>query len=413
MNHRLGIVLLLVIFVVNWAANAKVSDPKPESRPTEKEWTFLLFLNGHNNLDPYGAMNINQMEQIGSSDQVNLVVQWASLGSPGARIPTKRILVQRDDNLTVVTSPVVQELGVVDMGDWRKLTEFVEWGVQNYPAKKYFIAVWNHGNGWHLRRMSPFADPIHIEDISYDDISQNKITTEQLGLAMAEAARVTGKKIELYGSDACLMAMAEVASEMKDSVNYFAGSEEVEPGEGWPYNMFIRQWVANPTMDGAELGRILTNQYVAAYSGGIYGNREVTFSVMNLNRLGVLEEAVRGLTQQLLVLDRPALNRVRNQIAATQSFWNIDYRDLKHFALNLGNSVDRNVLDFARVRDAVGEVVVANEGTPNYVNSHGIAIWLPYYSTDWNQHGRRYRGLKFHQATGWGEFLGKLYGGLP
>ena len=29
-----------------------------------KEWTFLTFLNGNNNLDSYGAYNINEMEKI-------------------------------------------------------------------------------------------------------------------------------------------------------------------------------------------------------------------------------------------------------------------------------------------------------------------------------------------------------------
>ena len=33
-----------------------------------KEWTALLFLNGHNNLDEFGEMNLNQIEEVGSSE---------------------------------------------------------------------------------------------------------------------------------------------------------------------------------------------------------------------------------------------------------------------------------------------------------------------------------------------------------
>ena len=45
----------------------------------EKEWTYLVFMNGNNNLDSYGAMDINELESIGSTDKINVVVQWASL----------------------------------------------------------------------------------------------------------------------------------------------------------------------------------------------------------------------------------------------------------------------------------------------------------------------------------------------
>ncbi|HEY8280004.1 MAG TPA: hypothetical protein VIH99_10285, partial [Bdellovibrionota bacterium] len=94
------------------------------SRAAEKEWTFLLFLNGNNNLDSYGALNINQMEEVGSSDQVNLVVQWASLANHG----TKRLYVQKDNDTRRVTSPVVQDMGNADMGDVRVLEDFIRWG---------------------------------------------------------------------------------------------------------------------------------------------------------------------------------------------------------------------------------------------------------------------------------------------
>src|ERR1700757_4673970 len=79
----------------------------------DKEWTFLLYLNGNNNLDSFGKLNINQMEAVGSSDAVNMVVQWASLENGDVR----RLLVQKDNDTNNVTSPVVQNMGSVDMGD--------------------------------------------------------------------------------------------------------------------------------------------------------------------------------------------------------------------------------------------------------------------------------------------------------
>ena len=64
--------LFIAAFSVSLAVNA--------APLAEKEWTFLLFLNGHNNLSSFGDMNIKDMEKTGSNDQVNHVVEWGSDG---------------------------------------------------------------------------------------------------------------------------------------------------------------------------------------------------------------------------------------------------------------------------------------------------------------------------------------------
>jgi len=41
----------------------------------DKEWTIMVFVNGKNNLETYALKDMNEMEMIGSSDKVNVVVQ--------------------------------------------------------------------------------------------------------------------------------------------------------------------------------------------------------------------------------------------------------------------------------------------------------------------------------------------------
>ena len=106
-----------------------------------------MYLNGNNSLDSFGPMNLNQMETVGSTAQLNMVVQWASMQNG----TTKRLLVNKDNDKNKVTSKIIQDMGPVDMGDYKNLVEFVKWGAANFPAKHYFISVWNHGNGWELR----------------------------------------------------------------------------------------------------------------------------------------------------------------------------------------------------------------------------------------------------------------------
>ena len=50
-------------------------------------------------------MNIKQMEQIGSIEDIDIVVQWASSGNK----TTKRIHVEKSTNASEVTSPVIED----------------------------------------------------------------------------------------------------------------------------------------------------------------------------------------------------------------------------------------------------------------------------------------------------------------
>lgn len=389
----------LVMAVVSLKAKAESvlnrseSDSESVGTPVEKEWTFLLFLNGHNNLDSFGSMNINSMEEVGSSDKVNFVVQWASL----ANQDTQRLYITKDSDKSKVTSPVIEKMPAVDMGDYKELVKFIEWGVKKYPAKKYFVAVWNHGSGWHRIKQDIYRD------ISYDENTGNHITTEQLGTALKEASQIIGKKIELYASDACLMAMAEVAGEMKDSVSFFAGSQDLEPGEGWPYSTFMKRWVANPLIDGAELGKILTEEYVKSYNGGIYGFKNVTFSAFDLSKYPSLAIAIGNLSTTISKLSANEITTLKKAVSGTQEFYYSDYKDLSDFVTQLkGQNLSINSSVLTDVSSSAANFIIANGATGNFSpKSKGLAIWIPEYSSDMSTYGLRYEKLQFNQDTNW------------
>lgn len=367
-----------------------------------KEWTFLLFLNGNNNLDSFGDVNLKQMEEIGSNKNINIVVQWGSM----SRKTVKRLYIKKSTNHNHVTSPVVQDMGAVDMGDYKELVNFLKWGHEKYPAKRYFVSVWNHGNGW--RKNKPLPGGIQINDISYDDKTGNKITTEQLGFAMGEFSKFIGRKVDLYGSDACLMSMVEVASEMSDYVSYFAGSQEVEPGEGWPYSHFLKEWTKNANIEGDKLGNILATEYLKAYSGGVYGQGSVTFSVFNLNKISQFEESVRNLSQELSSLSSDDLTRAFDVSKQTQNFTYADYKDFGHFLklLQAGNLLlEKTNLD---ITQSFNDFVIANKVSSYYAEAKGVSIWLPESSWQFGSYKERYSKLKFNERTNWLDFLNKL-----
>ncbi len=391
-KRALTLISCLIVFPILASANQNV-----------KEWTFLVFLNGNNNLDPFGKLNINQMEEVGSTADINLVVQWASL----ANRETRRLYITKDNDTKNVTSPVLERPASVDMGDWHSVVDFGRWGAEHFPAKHYFLTIWDHGSGWHFKTAS--AD-MHINDISWDDNTGNSITTEQLGSLMSEVNQVLGQKLDVYASDACLMAMPEVANEMSAFVDVFAGSEETEPGAGWPYQTFLGRWAAIPFSSPSHVATILTEEYVKSYTGGVNGRQDVTFSAFNLNQMEQFNQAVSDFGKGLMGLNADDRKKVLQVSKNTERFTYGDYADLTDFM----NELERAKLSAApkeassNLSRVMQDFVITHKASPNFSKTGGVSIWLPTSKYQYDTYASRYKGLQVHQNTGWGDVIGSL-----
>jgi hypothetical protein len=365
---------------------------------------LLVYINGNNSLDSFGAVNLKEMEKVGSTDKINVVAQWASYSDRS----TKRLLIQKSTDPSNVTSPVLQNLGIVDMGDYNSITDFVKWGVANFPADHYFIDVWDHGGGWHLSSMIKLFNQFAPTDISEDENSGHIITTPQLGMAIAASAQIIGHKVDLYASDACLMAMPEISHEMADSVQIYAGSEETEPGAGWPYDALLTDWNAAQDTSAANVAKILTRDYVKSYQNGSHGTGEVTFSAFDLSHSSEFISSITALGKTLGAASNEDKPKVVASISATQSFEYSDYGDLGDFLKNLSSSQLKSVPSeaLAATNRALSTYVIANASTPgSYARATGLSIWLPSTADTMNGYWPRYQELKFEKATQWGEGL--------
>jgi len=360
-----------------------------------KEWTFLLFLNGNNNLDKYGHLNMNQIENVGSTDKINIVVQWASLKNG----KVQRLLMQKDSDFKNVTSPVIQDLGQADMGDWKTLVDFVQWGAKNFPANHYFVDVWDHGSGWHK-----LEESVVFKDISHDDTTGHHMTTKDLALALHESSKSIGQKIDIYGSDACLMGMIEIASEVSPSVNYYVGSEELEPGEGWPYDRFLTRWNNSSNATPKEIVQMLTEEYAKSYS--FTGKKAVTLSAFDLNALQNLELSIQQFGEQIKKLGYDTAREIRKIARNSQSFYNSDYVDFLNFVSNVksANISKMNPIIFNNIETTSQNFIIAN-GTVNYPDAHGMSMWIPAKRRIYSKFSSLYQEMRFDQQTHWSEVV--------
>ncbi|MEA3306201.1 MAG: clostripain-related cysteine peptidase, partial [Elusimicrobiota bacterium] len=241
------------------------SDPQPAANETEnrKEWTVMVYINGKNDLSRYGVKDVNEMEKVGSTSKINIVVE---LGTEDEK--TERFLVKKDNYPTLVTSKPLEILKGEDMGDWRHLVDFASWTKKKFPAKRYMLVIWNHGDGW-----------VTSKGISYDDETDNHISTPELGLAMKEIG-----KVDILAMDACLMQMAEVAYEVKDYADIIVASEETEPVDGYPYDKILKKMAKMTKKSNEAIAKNIVTEYEKFYSL----KESVTQSALKTNKLDSL-----------------------------------------------------------------------------------------------------------------------------
>ena len=122
---------IIIMLISNLLLLNLVSAQRSSESNDKKEWTFLIFLNADNNLDQFGVGDVEEMMQVGSTDQFNMVVQLDR--SEGE--PCNRLFINKG------SYDIVEAMGECDMGSAGVLTDFVEWGAQNYPAKKYAVVI--------------------------------------------------------------------------------------------------------------------------------------------------------------------------------------------------------------------------------------------------------------------------------
>ncbi len=299
----------------------------------EKEWTFMVYLNADNDLESAGIKDINEMEKIGSGDKINIIVQCDRSPeydeSNGNWVGARRFYIQKDDDFSKINSKEIANLGEsVDMGDPAVLTDFIKWGVKNYPAKKYALVIWNHGSGWKFQnaRFSP------VKGISYDESSGNHLDNFKLTAALAEGVKLNGgKKFDIIIMDACLMAMVEIAYQIKDSAKVYIASEEVAPADGMPYDSILAKLAAKPSIGEKEFSASIVEDYVRSYKGGSQGWSNCTFSAFDLSNIDALANKIdalaKYLTENFETLSYPILlARLK-----TLKYSDADYADLYNF----------------------------------------------------------------------------------
>lgn len=382
-------------------------------RENTTEWTVMVYLDADNNLESAGIDDINEMEMVGSTSEVNIVVQVDRIPynvlasnnegylddiSNNNWTNTRRYYITPDYNPYTINSQLISSnLGELNMGDPQTLIDFATWAVTEYPAKKYLLVIWNHGGG--------FRSPAYTSrDIAWDDTSGgDKITMPELEYALSAISVQMGKNIDIVGMDACLMAMTEVAYQIKDYADILVTSEESEPNDGWPYDTILGELVGDPTMSSTQLADTIVSRYISSYTSF----DDVTQSAIDLSHMDTLATQLSNLA---LAIMSDTLTPTINYIDAANSSqyysdWDfIDLYDFCNKVLTYSYNFQVKSIALSIQQTLVSSVVInSNFDGGSVSGSKGLSIYFPYIAYD-----NYYNNTNFARDTKWDEMLSYL-----
>ncbi|GAG72110.1 unnamed protein product [marine sediment metagenome] len=363
------------------------------------EWTVMVYLAADNDLESAGINDINEMEMVGSSSDVNIVVQADRIpgydNSNGDWTTTRRYYITQDFDPVQINSQLKSDLGELNMGDSQTLVDFASWAVTNYPAKKYLLVIWNHGGG--------FRSPAYTaKDIAWDNTSGgDRITMPELEYALSTISAQMGKNIDIVGMDACLMAMTEVAYQIKDYADILVASEENEPGDGWPYDTILAQLVSNPLMSPVQLAADIVDKYIFSYP-----SYEVTQSAVDLSYIDALAGQLSGMAFAIMSDTLTPKNIYINAAYSSQYYGDPDFIDLYDFCskvLIYSYNVQVKSIALSIQQTLISSVVInSNYNGWSVSGSEGLSIYFPWY---YGYNYVKYSATNFAQHTFWDEML--------
>jgi hypothetical protein len=359
------------------------------------EWTFMVFLNGDNNLEDYALRDMNEMESVGSTDEVNMVVQLdRSTGydtSEGNWTGARRYRVEADGDRGRIGSPVLEDLGWSDSGDWQTVVDFAGWAIDRYPARRYALVIWNHGWGWYLTEGAP------EKGVSSDDGTGNSISIAN-GDYERLLEHITNRaegRLELVGMDACIMQSWEVAHVTAPYARTYVASQDYESADGWDYAGAMRDLVADPEMSGIGLGESIA--YWFWHSG------DSTQSVVDLDALSSLDAALDDFADAAINSgEARSLLEVAGSAQDFEGGWGTDH-DLGDYLSRLETRTSGDVhAAVVAARSAYGRAVTSNYTRGDWVrDATGLSIYTPTYGgVDWS-----YKQASWSSETRWDDFL--------
>lgn len=229
MKHSYLTYLLITLFALIGCSNDSEIEPITPGTNTEKQKTIIFYLAGEEiKISNWIADNLhlictNMSSDVDSKD-VN-VLAYVDLYSPIGTIPASPRLyeikyspqLKHGDTLCVMEFEERNSLSVSNLKNFFSMVK------EHYPSDSYALVWGSHGSGW-------FPNPHMVSGRSLGPDGTNYAELDEFAQTIPN-----DMKFDYIIFDACFMAQAEVAMQLRNKADYIIAAPTEIPIKGFPY----------------------------------------------------------------------------------------------------------------------------------------------------------------------------------
>jgi hypothetical protein len=391
-----GLLIISSLFILVACSKKKSTEPQP---PTYK-WTILGYFDGNNPEDEapggysYVIRDLQELEETGSSDSVQIVVMLGSTET-GGNCRYYHVEKHTNEPEGVISSTVLQDVGKKDMSDYTTLRDFVGYTMQNYPAEHYMLIINDHGKGW--------------KGLCSDNVNGSGGWMSLPDLSSA----LLGFEFDIIWLYSPNMATTEVAYQIKDRAEYLIASQlKNYPDNIMGSSYWLPELVDNPLMNV----RLFVMDVIDGIDSAAYNiSPEKAFhaALIHLAKMPQLAEDLSNLGKQIIDSTESYWNEIWNawELAELRGRADSEYVDLRDFSNHIQNQPNLNLViknGAAALEASVDDAVLLEKEYPldpqaDYTG--GLSIYLPWDHNHFDS--LAYEPLDFSE-TNWRTFISAL-----
>ncbi len=384
----------------------------------EDAWTILVYMCGadlesgwdsyEGKYDPdhdvyYASEDLDEIKKVKNQpNDVNVVFE---AGGAKRWSSTYSSLIQTGNlnrfHLSGRNYVIDERIDLDSMGESETLQDFIEWGMEEYPAEKTALVFWNHGGG--------------MRGVCYDEnFEDDSLRNSEVKSALEGAGLNSNNKLEWIGYDACLMAVQDIAEFNSGYANYMVCSEESEAGYGWDYDTWLddvfakhdTETILTAIVDGFISD---TNSLYRQYN---WGDSDQTLSWLDLSQMSAYKTAFDAFATALsnkLNSSKVKANTFKSWVLNNVKYYgeeDVDYFctfDAYDFVTQIrGSQYDPGGTYCYDVQQAFNNLVGHNAKGSGAGNSYGLA--LVYGNSSAYRLGTYYYGTDETNFSSWRSF---------
>ena len=374
---------------------------------SDDSWTILIYGHGDHNLSLALINDMLEMEKAGSSENFNIVVQadfnpkkWnrGALRTFHNDIPVNirsnvsRFLMQKNTSDSIKPQLVSNPIEIIpeeeaNMDDPEVLKDFIDWGLKKYPADRYGLIFWNHGNQWRgyggdkdngTKKVSSVLKSSQINEAVRDTLDKNN-----------------KDKLDFISFDTCLMGGVEVLVDFWNLCDVFIACSEIDYQDGWDYNRTLNYLKKYPNIESIDFAKREVEFWDQHHSSKKSDKNFKTHSAYDMSKYQEFNQNFKIFAEYIYNKSKndknfaskhfPELRRnsihydIESSRANRGEVVPTNYIDLGLFAREIGQQFEGDLKTISdQLADSIDKMVIAKSLGVFKENASGLSIYYPF-----------------------------------